>query len=286
MPRGKTGPAARGATAHGRAYLSSPCDRAAGGRVSSTHVRHSNIRACPSRLRISLLRLGASRRNRSLYAGMAVSRRPEKGLGWPPNGLERGARRGRNPCPGAAARYAAAIPAMAHTQHAISRAVAQLAMHGLLPAAAMASLRSISLRLHFVAWRRVAGRPLTCIVFSDTRAGGIVWPRCPRLHSSRWTEGLPHGRQSEEVHRRVQAGDSRLRHLHGAPHNPGLRGARAQPQDGERLGAQAQARVGGRARPEGRGARASRGEEAHTRARGGERVPKKAAAFFAKEQAL
>lgn len=130
------------------------------------------------------------------------------------------------------------------------------------------------------------GRPLTRIVFSDTRAGGIVWPRCPRLHTSRWTEGLPHGRQSEEVHRRVQAGDSRLRHLHGAPHNPGLRGARAQPQDGERLGAQAQARVGGRARPEGRGARASRGEEAHTRARGGERVPKKAAAFFAKEQAL
>lgn len=44
--------------------------------------------------------------------------------------------------------------------------------------------------------------------------------------------------------------------------------------------------LGGRARPEGRGARASRGEEAHTRARGGERVPKKAAAFFAKEQAL
>lgn len=88
---------------------------------------------------------------------MAVSRRPEKGLEWPPNGLERGARRGRNPCPGAAARYAAAIPAMAHTQHAISRAVAQLAMHGLLPAAAMASLRSISLRLHFVAWRRAAG---------------------------------------------------------------------------------------------------------------------------------
>ena len=56
---------------------------------------------------------------------MAVSRRPEKGLEWPPNGLERGARRGRNPCPGAAA--------------------------------AMASLRSISLRLHFVAWRRAAG---------------------------------------------------------------------------------------------------------------------------------
>lgn len=54
-------------------------------------------------------------------------------------------------------RSPAAIPAMAHTQHAISRAVAQLAMHGLLPAAAMASLRSISLRLHFVAWRRAAG---------------------------------------------------------------------------------------------------------------------------------
>lgn len=35
--------------------------------------------------------------------------------------------------------------------------MAQLATHGLLPAAAMASLRSISLRLHFVAWRRTAG---------------------------------------------------------------------------------------------------------------------------------
>jgi len=103
LSRGKTGPAARGATAHGRAYLSSPCDRAAGGRVCSTHVRHSNIRAWPSRLRISLLRLGASRRNRSLYAGMAVSRRPEKGLEWPPNGLERGARRGRTLLSGAPA---------------------------------------------------------------------------------------------------------------------------------------------------------------------------------------
>ena len=84
-------------------------------------------------------------------------RRPKKELEWPPNGLERGARRGRTLCPGTAARYAAAIPAIAHTQQAISRAVAQLATHGLLPAAAMASLRSISLRLHFAAWRRTAG---------------------------------------------------------------------------------------------------------------------------------
>ena len=84
-------------------------------------------------------------------------RRPKKELEWPPNGLERGARRGRTLCPGTAARYAAAIPAIAHTQHAISRAVAQLATHGLLPAAAMASLRSISLRLHFAEWRRTAG---------------------------------------------------------------------------------------------------------------------------------
>ena len=156
MSRGKIGPSLP-ELPEGRAYLSSPGDRSARGRVFSTHVRHSNIRAWPSRLRISLLRLGASRRNRSLSTGVAVSPPPKKELEWPPNGLERGARRGRTLCPGTAARYAAAIPAIAHTQQAISRAVAQLATHGLLPAAAMASLRSISLRLHFAAWRRTAG---------------------------------------------------------------------------------------------------------------------------------
>ena len=54
-------------------------------------------------------------------------------------------------------RYAVAIPAIAQTQHAISRAVAQLATTGLLPAASIASLRSWSLRLHFAAWRLTAG---------------------------------------------------------------------------------------------------------------------------------
>ena len=127
MSRGKNGPSLP-ELPEGRAYLSSPGDRAAGGRVFSMHVRHSNIRAWPSRLRISLLRLGASRRNRSLSTGVAVSPPPKKELEWPPNGLERGARRGRTLCPGTAARYAAAIPAIAHTQHAISRAVAQLAL--------------------------------------------------------------------------------------------------------------------------------------------------------------
>ena len=67
------------------------------------------------------------------------------------------ARAGVGPCCPGRPRYEVAIRAIAHTQHAISRAVAQLATHGLLPAAAMASLRSISLRLHFVAWRRTAG---------------------------------------------------------------------------------------------------------------------------------
>ena len=67
------------------------------------------------------------------------------------------ARAGVGPCCPGRPRYEAAIRAIAHTQHAISRAVAQLATHGLLPAAAMASLRSISLRLHFAAWRRTAG---------------------------------------------------------------------------------------------------------------------------------
>ena len=38
LSRFKTGPAARGATAHGRAYLSSPGDRAAGGRGSVEKV--------------------------------------------------------------------------------------------------------------------------------------------------------------------------------------------------------------------------------------------------------
>lgn len=54
-------------------------------------------------------------------------------------------------------RYAAAIPAIAQTQHAISRAVAQFATTGLLPAAAIASLRSCSLRLHFAACLLTAG---------------------------------------------------------------------------------------------------------------------------------
>ena len=53
------------------------------------------------------------------------------------------ARAGVGPCCPGRPRYEAAIRAIAHTQHAISRAVAQLATHGLLPAAAMASLRSI-----------------------------------------------------------------------------------------------------------------------------------------------
>lgn len=76
MSRGKIGPSLP-ELPEGRAYLSSPGDRAAGGRVFSTHVRHSNIRAWPSRLRISLLRLGASRRNRSLSTGVAVSPPPK-----------------------------------------------------------------------------------------------------------------------------------------------------------------------------------------------------------------
>ena len=63
------------------------------------------------------------------------------------------ARAGVGPCCPGRPRYEAAIRAIAHTQHAISRAVAQLATHGLLPAAAMASLRS---HQPAVALRRVA----------------------------------------------------------------------------------------------------------------------------------
>lgn len=73
---------------------------------------------------------------------------------WPPNGLERGGPRGRTLLCGGG--YAPAILAIAHTQHAISRAVAQFATTGLLPEASIASLRSWSLRLHFVAWRLTA----------------------------------------------------------------------------------------------------------------------------------
>ena len=53
--------------------------------------------------------------------------------------------------------YATAILAIAHTQHAISRAVAQLATTGFFPAADIASRRSWSLLLHFAAWRLTAG---------------------------------------------------------------------------------------------------------------------------------
>ena len=61
--------------------------------------------------------------------------------------------------------------------------------------------------------------------------------------------------------------------------------ARPELQYREHAGRQAAARAVGRARPEGWRRRAARGAQAHPRARGGERPPEKAAAFFAEDQA-
>ena len=77
---------------------------------------------------------------------------------------------------------------------------------------------------------------LTCIVFSDT---GIPDSRprnriCP---DSRGSEAR-HGQR--QLHRRVQARDRRLRDLHRKAGHRGGQGARAQRQDGQRLGAEAQ----------------------------------------------
>ncbi len=82
-------------------------------------------------------------------AGVAVSRRPKKDLERPPNGLERGEPPGSDS-------YGAA-GAIAQTQQAISRAVAQFATHGLLPAWDMASRLSCRRRLHFAACLDAAG---------------------------------------------------------------------------------------------------------------------------------
>ena len=89
-----------------------------------------------------------------------------------------------------------------------------------------------------------------------------------------------HGLQSGQAPR-----GCRLRHLDGQADNGMLRRARPGSQDRGQVGAEPPARACRRARPQGRGPRASRGEEAHTRARDGERLLEKAAAFFAKSQA-
>ena len=86
-------------------------------------------------------------------------KRDSSGLPTASNG---GGSRGRTPLSGRR-RYADAIPAIAQTQHAISRAVAQFATTGLFPAAPIASLRSWSLRLHFAAWRLTAGAASWCV---------------------------------------------------------------------------------------------------------------------------
>lgn len=102
-----------------------------------------------------MLRLGASVVTESVLGRRGVPR-PIKNN---PSGLptaSNAAGPGVGPFFAGGGGYAPAILAIAHTQHAISRAVAQFATTGLLPEASIASLRSWSLRLHFVAWRLTA----------------------------------------------------------------------------------------------------------------------------------
>ena len=112
---------------------------------------------------------------------------------------------------------------------------------------------------------------LTCIVFSDTHARGTDRLEC----KSTTTKGRCHVEPSRQVHRRVQARDRRLRDLDGKADLGMLQGTGPQFQDGQPMGDKAQAGAFRPARPEGRGPRAARGQEAHTRARDGERVPEK-----------
>lgn len=95
-------------------------------------------------------------RPKSVWRAWRFPAAHKKRLEWPPNGLERGGPRGRTLFR-SGGRYSAAILAIAQAQHAISRAVAQLATTGRLPAPAIASLRSMSLRLHLVACLLTAG---------------------------------------------------------------------------------------------------------------------------------
>lgn len=124
---------------------------------------------------------------------------------------------------------------------------------------------------------------VTCIVFSDTLARGFDALEFMPTTTERT---VCHAKSSRQVHRRVQARDRRLYHLDGQADNAMLLRARPQLENRRQMGPGPPPRARRRARSEGRGPRAARGEKAHTRARDGERLPeKKAAAFFAKSQA-
>ena len=117
---------------------------------------------------------------------------------------------------------------------------------------------------------------LTCIALSDTHARGTNPLEC----NTTTTKGRRTWPTSRQVHRRVQARDRRLRDLDEKADLGMLQGTGPRFQDGQPMGDKAQAEAFRPARPKGRGSRAARGAQAHTRARDGERVPEKAAAFL------
>lgn len=129
---------------------------------------------------------------------------------------------------------------------------------------------------------RATDSGVTYIVFSDTGIPDSK-PRnriCPDNRESKARH------EQQQVHRRVQAQDRRLRDLHRQADHRGGQGARAQRQDGRRLGAEAQEVEDSAPGPK---AEVCELREAERRIREPEiknGFLKKATAFLAKEQRL
>ena len=98
----------------------------------------------------------------------------------------------------------------------------------------------------------------------------MLWNSCRRR-----PKGRCHVKPIRQARRRVQARDRRLHNLDGQADNAMLLRARPQLENRRQMGPGPPPRARGRARSEGRGPRAARGEEAHTRARDGERLLEK-----------
>lgn len=120
-----------------------------------------------------------------------------------------------------------------------------------------------------------------CTVFSDTRGSAR---RVSFNHREK--RGMRHGMQRKILHRRVPPRVRGLRHhVREARDRRGSRAGDTR-QDAAGLGQGQEVAARGRLGAAGGRRRASGGQEADTRAGARERVPKKASAFFARNQAL
>ena len=124
-----------------------------------------------------------------------------------------------------------AIPAIAHTQQAISRAVAQFATQGLLPAADIASRLSCRRRLHFAACLDTAGAApcpglglLGCLVDIGTcqdasTSARRTWPLPARVIPPR--DSVSPLERSEGARPHHEANDGALGNLEKCSSRPG-----------------------------------------------------------------